>query len=141
MPAILTRRRTPRRGPVIDPDFRAFVRTFACVVCARGLLIRESDGWRPEFQQHSPTECAHVGRRGIGQKCSDWECLPLCRNRHHQYGPSSQHVLGKRFWTRHGLNRVELIAQLQELFTARAGGAGGLNSSLQIFIDHHYSYK
>lgn len=109
-------RSKPRRGQLIDEDFRRFVQSFACVVCSHGVLIRESEGWNPRFQQYSRTECAHVGQRGLSQRCSDRECLPLCFKRHHQLGPYSHHVLGKRFWTYHKLNRAELITEVQELF-------------------------
>jgi hypothetical protein len=117
---ILTRRRKPRRGPLVDLDFRRFVRTFACVACFRELL-RETDILRWwQLSIINPTECAHVGRRGLGQKCSDHECLPLCR-KHHRTGPTSHHVLGKRFWAYHGLDRVGLIMQLQGIYQRDRG--------------------
>jgi hypothetical protein len=112
---IVNMRRKPRRGPIVDEDFRRFVRTFACIVCARGLLIREVDGWQWRYQ-HSRTECAHVGRRGVGQKCSDCESLPLCAFRHHSVGVYSHHTLGKRFWGFHGLDRHALITEMQRLY-------------------------
>ena len=120
---ILTRRRSkPRRGPVIDPDFRAFIRCFGCIVCTAGLLVGQCDAWdtyRLDRQQRSLTECAHVGRRGLGQKCSDRECVPLCRF-HHTTGINSHHTLGKRFWSHHGLSRHALIAELQRLYALEA---------------------
>ena len=61
-------------------------------------------------------EGAHVGPRGIGQKSSDLEMIPLCRS-HHQHGyPESHHSLGKRFWSHHNIDRWEQIAKYQELF-------------------------
>lgn len=107
------RRAKPRRGPVVDPKFRAFVRTFGCIAC--WLTLVQTVEWNSGCQK-SPTECAHVGQRGLGQKCSDCESLPLCRDEHHQNGPESHHVLGKRFWSFHGLNRRVLIAELNRLY-------------------------
>jgi hypothetical protein len=108
------RRRPRKRQPGDDPAYRAFVRTFGCVVCFASKLIRLSLDGR-NFQT-SPTECAHVGRRGLSQKCPDCESLPLCAIKHHRIGPESHHRLGKRFWGFHGLNRVELIRELQALY-------------------------
>ena len=82
----------PRRGRVRDRKYLAWIRRFACAVC---LLNR-------------PTEAAHVGRRGLSQKCSDRETIPLCAE-HHRNGKDSYHKLGKRFWEHHGLDRDALI--------------------------------
>ncbi len=110
--SVTSRRRKPRRGVVSDPQFRAFVRTFGCVVCF-GALVRDC-GWPPV--QHSRTECAHIGIRGLSQKCSDFDSAPLCAIEHHQVGPTSHHVLGKRFWAFHGLDRRAIIAELGRLY-------------------------
>jgi hypothetical protein len=61
------------------------------------------------------TECAHVGRRGLGQKCSDYESLPLCAV-HHRTGRESHHRLGKRFWAFHCLSRVALVTELRRVY-------------------------
>lgn len=92
-----------RKGQLVDDAYRAFIRTFPCVCCGSRKWI----------------ECAHVGARGIGQKCSDYETLPLC-SAHHVQGPQSHHVLGKRFWIVWGLDRAALIAQYNELYRTRA---------------------
>lgn len=112
------RRLTPRRGPVIDPKYRAFVRTFACVVCSHGALVLYVDSDR---NQQSSTECCHVGLRGLGQRCSDIESLPLCAFAHHTRGVWSVHTLGKRFWSHHGLSRGSLLAELQDLYRLSGG--------------------
>jgi hypothetical protein len=114
-------RRKPRKRQKGDnPAFRAFVRTFACVACI-GELQRITFSWDEDQQQHSPTECAHVGRRGLAQKCPDCESLPLCAIEHHRIGPESHHRLGKRFWGFHGLDRVGLIKQMQSLWAEETG--------------------
>jgi hypothetical protein len=118
----LVRKRARRRQPGDDPAYRAFVRTFGCVVCHGGTLLRQwPDGTYVAYWQQSPTECAHVGRRGLSQKCPDYESLPLCAVEHHRIGPGSHHKLGKRFWGFHGLDRAELIAELQALYRAQGG--------------------
>ncbi len=121
-------RRKPRKRQSGDnPAFRAFVRTFACVACY-DQLIRETVPAYP-FIQTSPTECAHVGRRGLSQKCPDCESLPLCAIEHHRVGPESHHKLGKRFWGFHGLDRVALIRELQALYEVECLN-GGSRASL-----------
>lgn len=109
----------PRRGRVVDPLYRDFVRCFGCIVCTRGLLIGQCDAWdgldlTGPFQRHR-TECCHVGRRGLSQRCSDRESLPLC-GLHHTWGILSHHRLGKRFWSVWKLNRAELIRELNRLY-------------------------
>ena len=131
-------RRPPRPRPAgfDDPDFCRFVRGFACIVCYRCFVPMRSiktNEWDPRTlmstiletywhePQTSPTECAHVGRRGLSQQCPDRECLPLCRVKHHQFGPESHHQLGKRFWSFHGLDRVALIQQLNQIYHRETG--------------------
>jgi hypothetical protein len=110
----------PARKRGDDPLYRAFIRCFACVVCTQGLLIGQCDGWN-EYGQRSLTECAHVGRRGLSQKCPDCESLPLCGRLHHRTGKYSHHQLGKLFWGFYSLNRVDLIRQLQTLYRSEGG--------------------
>src|ERR1700761_2541628 len=83
----------PRRGLVIDEKYKAWIRKQACVCCGTRRYV----------------EAAHVGMRGMGQKCSDYETLPLC-SAHHVQGPEAHHVLQKRFWSHWKLDRLKLIA-------------------------------
>jgi hypothetical protein len=125
-------RRKPRKRQTGDnPAYRAFVRTFACILCVRpiGLLIRQG---QEVVVQLSNTECAHVGRRGLSQKCPDCESLPLCALEHHRIGPKSHHTLGKRFWGFHGLNRVALITQLQALYEVESGKPARLRRKVRV---------
>jgi hypothetical protein len=94
--------RDPR--PTRHSDYLRFIRRQPCVICGRTWGI----------------ESAHTGQRGLGQKADDMLALPLCRE-HHRTGNTAYHKLGKRFWSRHGLNRAELIAELQELYRAQGG--------------------
>jgi len=67
-------------------------------------------------------EAAHVGARGLGQKCSDFETLPLCRD-HHRPGEDSHHRLGRRFAEVHGLDIMEEVERFNEQFLAVEGFA------------------
>lgn len=122
------KRKPRKRQPGDDPAYRAFVRTFGCVACF-GKLIRSDELYVCEaIRQRSVTECAHVGARGLSQKCPDSQSLPLCAIEHHRVGPESHHVLGKRFWGFHGLDRMSLIKQMQQLYRLNGGslqGSGG----------------
>jgi hypothetical protein len=97
----------PRRGRVIDRDYMDWIRTLQCVVCAQQVI-----GYWFGVQRSSRTEAAHVGQRGIGQKSSDRETIPLCAE-HHRLGKDSVHRLGKNFWQHHGIDRYALIRELQ----------------------------
>lgn len=114
-----------RRGQVKDGLYLAFVRRFPCVICWGFPRVHTPLGtcqvyWEYELEHHNPsqetpTEAAHVGIRGIGQKCSDRETIPLCA-RHHRTGKDSAHVLGKGFWQHHSLGREQLIANLNQKY-------------------------
>ena len=108
-PARKKRKGPPRRGPVRDPKYLEFVRTFGCIVCANGSL-------KPAAR---PSEAAHVGERGLAQKCSDFETAPMCP-RHHRMDPDSHHRMGARFWSHHGIDKDAVIGQLNELYEAYA---------------------
>ena len=93
------------RKPVRDPGYLDFIRSRACLLCSK-------IGY-PE--QGSPTEAAHVGDRGLRQKCSDRKTLPLCAH-HHRTGKFSHHNLQKQFWSVWNLNRDELIEWYNALY-------------------------
>lgn len=98
-----------------NPTYLAWIRTLPCVVC---LMVVAKSSWHEIHAfmfQRTATEAAHVGERGLSQKCPDRETLPLCRW-HHTEGPESHHRLGKRFWTVWGLDRDALIAELNGRF-------------------------
>ncbi len=101
---MIRKRRTSRRGPTRDVKYLNWIRSFMCLVCRNSPL-----------PQSSRTEAAHVGERGLGQKCSDRETIPLCAL-HHRIGPESHHVLGKGFWQHHGINKSKTINTLNALY-------------------------
>jgi hypothetical protein len=95
----------PRKGLVLDESYLAFIRKLPCVVCGSLKWI----------------EAAHVGARGLSQRCSDRQTLPLCPA-HHRTGPQAAHVLGRKFWTVWGLDRYRLIAEHNELYERQMKG-------------------
>lgn len=88
-----------------DKTYMAFIASLACLVCSL-------PGKGP---QQYRTEVAHVGDRGLMQKCSDRETLPLC-TMHHTLAPESQHRAGKKFWWLWGIDRDAEIARLNALY-------------------------
>lgn len=121
---IATRRRKPRRRPVPvdDPAYRAWIKRLPCWICymevyawldLSDIIVFCTSIWR---RQKSPTEVAHVGVRGRGQKCADRETMPLCRA-HHQTGKDAHHgPLGRGFFAHHGLSREVIIKRLNEAY-------------------------
>jgi hypothetical protein len=86
---------TPQR----NRKYLALVRSQPCAVCA----------------SRRPSEAAHTGPHGLGQKSSDFSAIPLCR-RHHRIGNDSYHALGpRRFADMHGLDIPALVAELNEM--------------------------
>jgi hypothetical protein len=103
-----------------DATYLEFIHSLPCCVCAllAGLIEKNlGQDWAPE--QATPTEAAHVGERGMSQKCNDRETIPLCQE-HHREGKRSHHKLGKGFWAYWRIDRDALLSQLQEEFDKRA---------------------
>jgi hypothetical protein len=99
-------RREPRANRNDAPEYLEWIRSLPCLICAR-----------KRAAQFGRTEAAHVGMRGLGQKCSDWEAIPLCAC-HHRTGEHAHHVLGKRFWIFWRLDRYEVIQGYQDRYRA-----------------------
>lgn len=94
---------TRQERPVDDPRYRAWIRTFPCVVCGSARRI----------------EAAHTGPRGLGQKSDSKKCLPFCFGCH-QDKPDSYHKIGPvAFAAKHQLDIPNLIAQFNELWAIR----------------------
>lgn len=99
----------PRRGRVRDPKYLAWLREQWCAICE----------FRPGSEAGTGhIEAAHVGERGLGQKSDDRAAIPLCV-RHHRTGADSHHVLGKKFWAHHRLDRDLLVAACNAEFEAQ----------------------
>ena len=110
-------------GVPANPEHRAFIRTFPCILYGVG-----------DHRCSGRIEAAHTGPHRRGQKAVDESCLPICTNGH-QTGQFAQHKMGWRFWGYHGVNREELVGKFMEL--GRAEGtikslaeAGRLSSAV-----------
>jgi hypothetical protein len=104
------KRSRPRRGPDRCPEYLAWIRTLACVVCSRmscGATVIEA------AHTHA------LGRRGMGQETSDFSAIPLC-TAHHRENPDSYHRLGEqKFAHQHGIGLKNLVLALQIRFSQR----------------------
>jgi hypothetical protein len=71
------------RAPVSVPrseEYLRYVATFGCLVCGR------------------PSDAHHaVGRRGMGQKASDFGCVPLCRIHHMEVHNTGRPTFERRY--------------------------------------------
>lgn len=80
--------------PIRDPEYLAFVRSLPCSVpiCTRDRFI----------------EPDHVGKHGMGQKCSDRETIPLCGLHHRE-----RHRVGlKQFAQIYNMDVVWIVSEL-----------------------------
>ncbi len=102
-----------------DKAYLAWLHKIPCIVCVGWervqRLIAGTQTWGDvadmQANLRGVPEAAHVGERGLSQKCPDREAIPLC-GFHHRTGPHSSHVLGKKFWTLHALDKDAIIARL-----------------------------
>lgn len=105
-------RRRRKRNPIDEP-FRVFILALPCAVYEFQL-----------FAYSSPCEGAvqphHAGVRGLRQKAPERTIIPLCSAHHDRRMPHSVHTLGKGFWTFHGLDKGELIADYNRRFEGQA---------------------
>lgn len=120
--------RSKRSKGLKDEAYKTWIRSFCCIVCwlcGTGeweIFCGEPDDiFGMATHQKSATESAHVGARGLSQKCSDRETIPLCAE-HHLTGKDAHHVLGKKFWEHHGLNRAGLIKALNDRYAVQGNG-------------------
>lgn len=109
-----------RKMPERVPCYLAFLRRQPCCVCLREgpgyAAAGISGGLYEGAVQVSATEAAHFGPRGLSQKASDLDALPLCGAEHHREGPFSAHKLGKQFAAFHGLDLAAIQAALRGRF-------------------------
>jgi hypothetical protein len=90
---------TPLSRSTQNRVYRDFIRSLPCSVSGRTWGI----------------EAAHTGSRGLGQKASDLDCIPLNRIYHQPGYPLSYHTLGRvRFEKQHSIDIRKLIAGLQK---------------------------
>jgi hypothetical protein len=92
------------RGPARDGRYRAWIRTLPCTVCGVDRNI----------------EACHTGPRGLGQKASDYTCVPLCAE-HHRTGKYGIDKIGHtQFEQRFTVDLAALVRRLNRIwFEAR----------------------
>lgn len=113
------KRKTPKvRSGMKDPQYLAWLHDQPCEVNTVPWWRRDVSLSRSICQYG--IEAAHVGTRGLSQKCADRFAIPLCRN-HHRIGPYSAHATGKAFWELHKIDRDEIIARLHSLYREETG--------------------
>jgi hypothetical protein len=109
-----------------DPARLDWIRGLPCVACV-GMesflrFLAGTHTWgdvaKIHNRQRSMCEAAHIGVRGLSEKCPDNEAIPLCGFEHHREGKESVHKMGKAFWAHHGLDRGKLIAALNRSYDA-----------------------
>jgi hypothetical protein len=98
------------KKPLRDAKYLAWLHSQECAVPS--CTSRNLHQW---IAAGAWIEAAHVGERGLRQKCSDREAIALCAF-HHRIGPYSHHILGRKFWAHHGLDRDALIAEFNERY-------------------------
>lgn len=122
IPRSRIKRHAPKRRPGDDqPLYRNWIKALPCAVpgCVRNNL-EEARGFGGRVDiRWSEVEAHHAGDHGYAQRPPDRTCIPLCV-RHHREGPESAHVLGKKFWQHHGLDRDALIAELNARYDVRS---------------------
>jgi hypothetical protein len=104
IPRARIKRKAPRRVATADRAFLAWVKRQPCAVL--GCV----------WQWAYPVEAHHAGDHGLSQRANDRTAIPLCSTIHHRAGPHSIHVLGKKFWAHHALDRDQLVARLNAAY-------------------------
>lgn len=126
------KRKPPKKRPGMkDPAYVAWVHLLPCVAC-----VKETDGelslyeayavaclcrmYPPGYWGYPATEAAHVGPRGLGQRCADKFVVPLCAV-HHRTGISAQHKIGRTFWKQFEIDREWVFDTLHDLYRQETG--------------------
>jgi len=87
-------------APLRDPAYLAWIRSQPCAVkTCRATFI----------------EAAHTGNRGLSQKASDRDAIPLC-HKHHMTAPNAYHRGRRAFERAYRLNIPALIRELNEWY-------------------------
>ncbi len=88
----------PKHNPIRDVKHRKFIASLPCAACRTANF----------------TQCAHIGRLGMGIKSGDDLTVPLCAVRPGQEGCHTiQHRIGEeKFWERFGgVDKAKELAQ------------------------------
>lgn len=93
-----------------DWAFISWIKSQQCIACE----ARRSVSFGTVYAHHA-------GQRAFGRKADDRTCIPLCWRHHDRASSASIHTLGKQFWVTYGLDRAQVIAELQERFELENG--------------------
>ena len=78
--------------PERNPSYRSWIRLWPCLICGR------------------KAQAAHQGPHGIGQKASDYTCVPLCYEHHSEQGRIGR----KAFDAKYGIDLLAIGERLWE---------------------------
>ena len=87
--------------PERDEAYKRFIKRLPCVVCLKTWWV----------------DPAHTGPHGIGQKSSDYSCIPLCRKHHDEFDKCQW-----RFAYQHHLDVPALIAMFNSFYQTKLKG-------------------
>jgi hypothetical protein len=100
---VKAKRAKPRRGPMRDPEYRAWCRAHVCAISI-------GRGGCQLFGGHAatvlPSDAAHTLNNGLSSKGPDSSCLPLCRMHHREYDRNR-----KAFEAKYTVNMAALAAE------------------------------
>lgn len=91
--------------------YLGWIKTLPCAICGR------------TGSEYFAVEAAHSGPRGLSQKTSDRNAIPLCVE-HHRAGRNAQHQLQKNFEARFGLDIAQLIVRLNRAWELMCSARG-----------------
>lgn len=102
---IKKKRTKARRGPLRDPEYRAYVRSLVCLLSMRSRI-------NPDVMFCTGTaDAAHTQNNGMGSKGDDSSCVPLCRRHHCEYDAGRT-----AFEKKYGLDMKAIAAELWALY-------------------------
>ena len=106
------KRHAPKRKPGdVDPEYLRWIRSLLC-------SVPDCSSYYTRVLHLRLTEAHHAGDHGLAQRAPDRTAIPLCVW-HHREGGESVHILGRRFWGAHGIEKDELIQRLNAAYDAK----------------------
>jgi hypothetical protein len=121
-----------RVKPVRDRAYLAWLRLQTCIVAQfSGELLRTDCGGQY-------CEAAHMGDRGLRQKASDHDAVPLCAN-HHRIRPDAHHRLGKTFAAYFALDIPAIQAALRKQYLAERPETVPAKTKRRVFKGESYT--
>lgn len=84
--------------PVRSEDYRRWIRSWPCLACATRRQV----------------EAAHTGAHGLGQKASDLQTVPLCKEHH-----AELHQGVRDFEERYQIDFADVVAMFNAIWAER----------------------